>query len=193
MTLPVLPSPRLPKQGLIDIIKFCSGVGVVWGTAKRPHMGQTPGQEHAWIRLSLVSYVHVGGEDELRVIYDPVNDVRVNLLVGQRQFTTQVTARSMDPKLEAFDLCERVLYRLGTRLDNPEMQSVFPQGPLGPILSLNTWSGVRVQNEEVADDRIVLAASVDIKWNLVVYADPNQAGEGLLIESATVGPGTLLE
>lgn len=191
MTLPILPSPRVPKQGLIDIIKFCSGVGVVWGTAKRPHLGQTPGQEKAWIRLSLVSYVHVG-EDELRVIYDPVNDVRVNLLVGQRQFTIQVTARSMDPKLEAFDLCERVLYRLGTRLDNPKMQSVFPQGPLGPILSLNTWSGVRVQNEEVADDRVVLVASVDIKWNLVVYADPNQAGEGGFIESAK-GDGVLLE
>jgi hypothetical protein len=182
MTLPIVPSPRLPKQTLINIVKVCSGVGVVWGTARRPHMGQTAGKENAWIRLSILSYNRVG-VDELRTQFDPVNNVTDCILVGQRQFTLNITARSMDPTLEAFDLCERVAYRLRTST----ARDLF-----GDLLSLRDIQPIQVLNDEAADDRIVLAASMDVRWNSTVYTDPNEAGEGQFAESAKQ-TGQLLE
>ena len=182
MPQPILPSPRLPKQTLIDIVKACSGVGVSWVTDKGGHHGQRIGTENAWIKLQILSYSHVG-VDELRTMLDPVNNVSVVTLVGQRQFTLNLMARSMDPTLEAFDLCERVAYRLRT---------TAAQDHFGGVLSLRDIQAIHVLNEEVLDDRLVLAASMDIRWNSVVYTDPNEAGEGGFIQSAA-GNGTLLE
>jgi hypothetical protein len=186
--LPIPASPRLPKEALKKIFRTISGVGTVWGTEKRPNLGQAPGKEAAWLRLTVQSYQRVG-VDELRQMYDPVNNVLQNLLVGQRQFTLVVQARSLDKRLEAYDLCERCAYRLRT----PTARDLFPLGPTGlPILSLRDIQPTQVLSDEAADERIILVASMDVRFNSCVWADPNGAGEGLIIESAT-NTGTLLE
>ena len=182
MALPVVPSPRVPKATLLKIVEVCSGVAVVWGTAKRPHLGQTTSEENAWIQLSLLSYSHVG-VDERREELDVTNNINRCILVGQRQFTTSLMARSLDPEIEAFDLLERVAFRIRTAT----ARELF-----GPLLALRDIQPITVLNDVTADNRIILAASMDIRWNSTVFADPNEAGEGGFVGNAG-GSGTLFE
>ena len=60
MSLPVLPSPRLPKDQILAILERISGVQVVWSTASQGLLGQRANTEHAWLSVSLVESHEVG-------------------------------------------------------------------------------------------------------------------------------------
>jgi hypothetical protein len=178
VTQPVVPSPRLPKEQLIKLFKAISGVSVAWNTRRRPLLGHAPNNEPAWLLIGLQAWREVG-VDELRYQWNPVTNANDVIIVGQRQFTVDVKAFSLSEKLEAFDLCERVRFRLRT---------AFARALMIPILSLRDIQPIQQPPamEATPGGHIVLRADMDVRMNCVVGADPNDPGEGNVIESAEV-------
>jgi hypothetical protein len=165
----VQPSPRVPKAALLLLIQTLSGVQTMWRTDAAPAIpGMGPGLERARIWLRLTSYGSVG-VDEQREEYDPVADQNDIVNIGQRQLTLSIRAESLDANLEAFDLCERIRFRLRTWT----ARTLF--APAG--LSLRDVQPIAVLEQKV-DTRIMKVAVMDVRWNLVVFADPLVAGEG---------------
>lgn len=186
MGLPVLPSPRLLRETLKKILEQISGVQVVWYTSKRPHLGQRPGSERAWILASIQSYRSVG-IDELRQVYNQSLDRNDSIMVGQRLFTLVVNAESLDPKLQAFDLCERVRFRFRTQTARALMV---------PNLALVDFAPIVQHDEKLADvgggSRTLLAATLDVRMAAVVADDPNDPGEGDYIAQVDQATGGLI-
>lgn len=186
--LPVLPSPRLPREVLLTLVQTISGVPVVWSTRKRGFLGLKPGAEKAWIVLGAQSLLAVG-VDELRTLYDPAKDQNVQLLVGQRQFTLTVRAFSYDASLEAFDLCERVRFRMRTQT----ARAIFV-----PILALRDFGPTVTLDEETENTggviRTILVATLDVRMSFCVAADPGDANSYITSVNGPTGlvPGTLL-
>lgn len=174
----VQPSPRAPKAALIALIAKLSGVQTLWRTDKVPAIpGMGPGLEHARIFLRVTSYGSIG-TDELRQRYNAVTNANDNVLVGQRQFTLSVRAESLDANLEAYDLCERVRFRLRTEVArgifSPAFLSLRDVQPIAPF-------------EQRVDSRTMRVATMDIRWNLVVFEDPLDPGEGNWIQTVDGG------
>jgi hypothetical protein len=178
MTLPVLPSPRLPKDKLELLIRTISGVQCVWSTSRRPHLGQRPGTEQAWIFLSAQSLIGVG-VDELRQVFNPVTGQNDSITVGQRQCTLVLRAESLDPSLQAFDLLERVRFRL---------RGATARALMVPTISLRDIQATRVLPDAKVDmggtERALLCATMDVRLNFVVAADQLDPGEGDYIAAA---------
>lgn len=182
----ILPSPRIPKAVLIQLIATLSGVETLWRSdAVPPAPGRGAGLERARIWLRLSSYTSQG-VDEQRAVFNVTTGQNSVVNVGQRQFTLNVKAESFTPTIEAFDLCERVRFRLRTQT----ARAIFVPAKLGlrDVQAITAF-------ESVADSRTVLCASMDIRWNYVVFADPNDPNEGDWIaqaDGAGVIPATLL-
>jgi hypothetical protein len=177
----VSPSPRLPKATLIQLIQLTSGLqSVVWATDRRPHLGQQPGREHAWITLAMQSWQNIG-VDELRYSFNAATGNNDSVTVGQRSFTLVVRASSLDPTLEAFDLLERIRFRL---------RSAQARALMVPTLALRDIQAIQTFPDAVANAggvaRTLLSASMDVRMLCVVGADQGDAGEGTFIETAPV-------
>lgn len=193
MTQPVQPSPRLLRDQLLLILRTISKVQCVWATRKQPHLGQQDPEisnERAWIKASLQSWQSIG-IDEQRQQYNPVTDQNDTLVVGQRRFTLVVRAESNDPKLEAFDLCERVRFRFRSQTARALMVPVLALIDFGPIVTHQAFADVGGTKREM------LAATLDVRMAGVVADDPLDPGEGgyiATVDAATGGliPGTLL-
>lgn len=170
----VQPSPRAPKAVFLELIGTLSRVQAIWRTDKAPVApGEAPGLEHARIWLRISSYNAVGVDEE-REQYDSVADQNAIINVGQRQLTLSLRAESLDANLEAYDLCERVRFRLRTRT----ARAIFAPANL----SLRDIQPTIVF-EQRADSRTMRVATMDVRWNLVVFADPNDPGEGNYIRT----------
>ena len=182
MTAPVTPSPRLPKPLLLQILQQLSGVQVVWRTAQRPHLGQQPGTEHAWIVASVQSWRAVG-VDELRQVYNATTNALDNMTVGQRLFTLVLRGYSLDATLEAVDLLERVRFRLRSATARNLMVPTLALVDFGPMMSLP---------DEVTSvgnvARAIRVATLDVRMACVVAADQGDPGEGGFIASAPLPP-----
>lgn len=161
----VLPSPRLPKALLLQLITTISGVQVVWVTDKRPGiLGQQAGKEHAWITLALQSWKNEG-VDELRYVFNPATQNNDAMTIGQRSFTLVCKAYSLDPNLEAFDLLERVRFRLRSGTARSIMVPVLALRDIQPIA---TFPESLAQAGQAA--RTLLAAQMDVRMLCVVGA-----------------------
>ncbi len=176
----IQPSPRVPKAVLQTLIETLSGVQAVWSTDPSPDLGRRAGTERAWIILNLQSFRNVG-TDELRQAYDPTTDSNVNLQLGNRQFTLSCGARSLDATLEAYDLLERVRFRLRTAT----ARAIFAPANL----SLRDIQAVQVLSGKVAGTQALKAASMDVRWNWMAAADPLDPGQGDYIATVN-GDGT---
>jgi hypothetical protein len=180
MTAPVTPSPRLPKPLLLQILQQISGVQCVWRSAQRPHLGQQPGTEHAWIVASAQSWRAVG-VDELRQVYNATTNALDNMTVGQRLFTLTLRAESLDANLDALDLLERVRFRL---------RSATARNLMVPTLALVDFQAIQTLPDQVATAggvaRALKVAHLDVRMACVVAADQGDPGEGGFIQSATL-------
>lgn len=178
MTQPVIPSPRLPKERLLRLFRTIAGVSVVWNTRHRGLLGYPTAGETAWLLIGIQAWREVG-VDDLRYKWNPATETNDETVVGQRQFTVDVKAFSMSEKLEAFDLCERVRFRLRSQTAREIMI---------PILSLRDIQPIQQPPamEATKGGHIVLRADMDVRMNCVVGADPNDAGGGNTIGSAQV-------
>lgn len=184
----VQPSPQLPRELFLELFRTISAVQCFWFSRKRPPVaGQRPNTENAWIDLTLTTAGSYG-VDELRQQYNAQKDRNDNLLVGQRNCTIQVKARSFLADLEGYDLCERVRFRLRTQVARAIMV---------PVVSLRDIQPTIILPDEKSGDgtRLLSVAVMDVRFNYVVAADPNDPGEGDYIKSVNGGgniPGTLL-
>ena len=133
----VMPEPGIfPKEQILKIVRTCvrplrtfRGVQVVWHTDPRPMLGNDT-TERAWIVVSLGSTGGIGCE-ELRTQLNVDTNDREALLVAQRKFTMTLRAYSLDPKLEAFDVLNRVRFYINTAPGgDPSMapQPLLPDG-----------------------------------------------------------------
>jgi hypothetical protein len=177
---PIYPSPRFPKDLILEILAFCAQVPVTWKTRKQPHRGQQPGQEHAWIEVSVADLDEVG-EHELRTQYDPASDTRSQIVIGRREGVTILKASSLDETLEAYDLLERVRFRL----HNKPARDLF-----GGIISLRDVPKIRPLEDEEAAGRTILCATMSVRWNYFLAADPEEPGSSGYV--ATVNGGTVV-
>ena len=184
-TQPVQPSPRVPKDQLLKIVKTISQVQCVWSTAKRPQLGLAPNTEPAWIYLGVQSLV-AKGVDELRMIYDPAADQNRLLLIGERQFTLVVRAMSLSPSIEAYDLCERVRFGFRRQTARDLMVPTIALRDFGPIQTFPEYTESDGQIQ-----RPVLMATLDVRLACVVSADPDDLNEGNYIKTAAVEPGVV--
>jgi hypothetical protein len=188
-TQPVLPSPRFPKALILELVRTLAEVQCVWTTARRNLQGLRPGTEMAWMICGLQSYVEVG-TDELRVAYDPTADRNVESLRGQRNFTLVLRAQSLDARLEAFDLCERVRFRMRTTTARAIMVPILALRDFGPTTTLpdSTYDVGGTQ-------RALLEATLDVRMACVVAADPGDPGNYIATvdpsaSSMVIGPAT---
>lgn len=175
----VEPSPKLPKQQLLTLFETISGVQVRWNTGQRPLLGQRPGTEKAWLLVGLQGWRELG-TDELRVKYNPETNSNDEMLIGQRTFTAALQAFSLDPELDAYDLLERVRFRVRTQAARALMV---------PILALRDFQQILVLPPDQAatvGGHIVLRATMDVRMNCVIGASPNDPGGGGIIETAPV-------
>lgn len=176
----VLPSPRLPKGQILALVQAISGVQCVWSTAKRPQLGAQPGLEHAWIELTAQSWRGIG-VDELRQVLNPVTNALDNMTIGQRAFTLVLKAKSLDLNLEAFDLLERVRFRI---------RSAGARAIMVPTLALVDLQPIQTFPESTysvgAVSRVLLTASMDVRMACVVAAPQGDAGDGDFITVAPV-------
>ena len=177
----VVPSPRLPKDKLVKLFEFVSGVQVPWSTARRGLLGLRPKTERAWLVLSVSAWQELG-TDELRVKWNAERQANDELLCGQRAFTANLQAFSLDPGLTAIDLCERVRFRLRTKAARALMI---------PTIALRDFQAV-VQLPPIEDavpgGHIIDRASLDVRMLCSVSADPNDPGGGGVIETADLPP-----
>lgn len=178
----VEPSPRLPKKQLLKLFETLSGVQVVWNTGQRGLLGYRPGTERAWLLIGMQAWQQLG-VDELRLTWNPKLNANTELLVGQRAFTVPVQAFSIDPELEAYDLCERVRFRLRT---------MTARSLMTPVLALrDIQQAVQLPAEDLQQmagglSHIVLRASMDVRMLCVVGDGPNDAGGGGIIATAPI-------
>lgn len=171
------PSPRLPKEQLLTLIRTLSGVQVAWRTSKRGLLGQRPGTETAWILVSAQSYVAIG-VDDLRRTWNPLTNENDALLVGQRAFTLNLQAFSIDTSLQAFDLLERVAFR---------MRTTTARSLMVPTVALRTIQAITDLDDIVAPSgHIVLHATMDIRMLSVVGAELDDPGASSIIETAEI-------
>jgi hypothetical protein len=183
MTLPVLPSPRLPISTLIKIVQTISGVQVVWNTSKRPLLALRPGQEKSWVLIGMNSWREIG-IDELRYVWNPTTNNNDAMLVGQRGFTMTVQCFSLDATLQAFDLAQRIAFRIRTATARQFMVPTLAIQDIQPIITHNDLT-------DPVSKHLVLYATVDIRMLCVVAADPNVPDGGEIIETAEVIPPVL--
>jgi hypothetical protein len=180
--LPVTPSPRFPLERLLTLVRTISGVQAVWSTKKRGFLGLRPGTEMAYLVVSSQSNLGIG-VDELRVQYDPARNENAMMLRGQRSVTIVLRAISFTQTLQAFDLLERVRFRMRTKVARDIMVPTIALKDFGPIVNLEdetqTSGGVSI---------IALAATMDMRLLYVVGADPGDAGQGDFIATVN-GPG----
>lgn len=184
MTQPILPSPRFPRETLLQVLNLVSGVQVVWSSLKRPLQGLRPGTENAWLIAGVQSYRSVG-VDERRFSFNPSTGQNDVIVVGQREFTLVVRARSLNADILAFDLLERVRFRLRGTPAKSLMIPTIALVDFGPIVDLpdSTFT--------VGDVRRAMSeATLDVMMACIVSADPGEPGEGDWIQS--VAPATAI-
>lgn len=171
----VLPSPRLPKATFLELVRALSQVQVSWQTAVQGLNGAAPASEKAWINAS-VTTIAPHGVDELRTRYNAARDANEYLLIGRRWLTLNLRAWSLDATLEASDLLTRVTFRLHTL----GARAIFVPAKL----SLRDVQPVHVYSDKTATAggvaRAIQAATVDIRWNWTIAADPLDASGGEL-------------
>lgn len=131
------------------------------------------------------------GIDEQRQQYNSTTDQNDTIVVGQRRFTLVVQAKSLDPKIEGFDLCERVRFRFRSQTARVLMVPVLAIIDFGPIVPQEAYADVG------GTERALLQATLDVRMAGVVADDPLDPGEGAYIaqvDQASGGtiPGTLL-
>ena len=185
MTLPVIPSPRLPKAKLLTLVKTIAEVQTVWNTGSRGLLGYRPGTERAWILVGMQGWRELG-TDELRVEWNAAENRNDEIVMGQRTFTMTLQSFSLDASLEAFDLLERVRFRMRSETARAIMVPTLALKDFKPI---QTLPNLEAQAGNVS--HIVLRASLDVGMNCVVGTDPNDPGEGHVIESVTVATPTV--
>ena len=179
---PVVPSPRLPRAQLLTLYRTLAGVQVVWNTGNRPLLGYRPGTERAWALLGIQGIQQLG-TDELRYTWNAKENRNDEVLVGQRTFTASFQAFSIDAELEAYDLCERVRFRMRTQTARALMV---------PFLALRDFQNIQqpppeqMQVAAGGPAHIVLRATMDVRMLAVVGDGPNDAGGGGVIATAPV-------
>lgn len=179
---PFAPSPRLPKEQLLQVLRVASGVQTVWSTDRRGVLGAKPGSDKAWLLVS-VSALSNDGTDEARSAYDPKLDENQFLQGGWRSCVVSLRAVSIDPKLEAFDLLGRVRFQLRTS----KCQDLF-----AGVLALHEIHPIVTMSEEL-EDRVVLAAVMDVGFGYVEQADPLDPEQGgYATGTDAVNNGTLI-
>jgi hypothetical protein len=186
----IVPSPRLPKQALLQLVATLSGCQVLWRTDAAPAVpGIAPGTERAriWIRVSSFGEI---GVDEERELYNVNTGMNELLNIGQRQFTLSCRAEGFTPQsqIEPYDLLERVRFRMRTET----AKAIFAPANL----SLRDIQPM-ISSEMRVDNRMIPFATMDIRWNWVAIWDPNPDNEleGNWIQTVDVNnvvPGTLL-
>jgi len=181
-TGPVVPSPRLPKEQLLTLYRTLAGVQVVWNTGNRPLLGYRPGTERAWVLIGLQSWRELG-TDELRYTWNAKENRNDEVLVGQRAFTVPVQAFSIDESLEAYDLCERIRFRLRAQTARALMVPTLALQDLQPIVQP---APEQLQVAAGGPAHIVLRATMDVRMLCCIGDGPNDAGGGGIIESAAV-------
>jgi len=123
------------------------------------------------------------GTDELRYSWNEATGQNDEILVGQRSFTVPVQAFSIDPTLEAFDLCERIRFRMRTETARKLMV---------PTLALRDFQNiVQLPPDQLTVNgigHIVLRATLDVRMLCVVGAELNDPGGTNIIETTEVPP-----
>jgi hypothetical protein len=174
-----IPSPRVPKSTLIRLIQTISGTQTVWATDPTPQLGQGQGLERAFVKLSLSGFRSVG-VDELRQAFDETTQQNVSVLLGNRQFTLTCKCASLEPRiLEAYDLAERIRFRMRTQV----ARGIF----VPAYLSLRDMGPVVPAYDRIAGSQVLLAAALDIRFNWLSWADPLDPNEGGWIETVNGG------
>jgi hypothetical protein len=169
---------------LLTLYSTLSGVQCREDTGARPLLGQRPGTEAAWLLVQVQSIIELG-TDELLVQYNAATGNNDEYLVGQRTFTCVMQAFSLDATLKAYDLLERVRFRLRTATARALMvptiglRDFMPVQALPPIVPATPGG------------HIVLRASLDVRLNCVLGAPPNDPGGGDVIATAVVPPPTI--
>ena len=103
--------------------------------------------------------------------------------MGQRAFTVPVQAFSIDETLEAYDLCERIRFRLRTQTARALMVPTLALQDLQPIVQP---APEQLQVAAGGPAHIVLRATMDVRMLCCIGDGPNDAGGGGIIESAAV-------
>jgi hypothetical protein len=166
----VQPSPRIPKQTLLQLIATLSGVQTLWRSDRAPAIpGESPGLEHARIWLKITTYAN-NGTDEQRLQYDAAADTNDLLNVGQRQFTLSIRAECFNPisEIEAYDLCERIRFRLRTAT----ARSIFSPANLA-LRDVQPIAAFEQKVDVGGTSRMIPCATMDVRWNWVATGDPN--------------------
>jgi hypothetical protein len=184
--LPVTPSPRFPREQILRIVRTAAEVPAIWVTLRRGFLAPRPATEKAWIFVGLSAYQSVG-VDEVRQVYAPPPiDQNQTILVGQRQFTLTLRAESLDTTLEAFDLLERVRFR---------MRSATIRALMTPTIALRDFAAMVPLGDETVNlggmAMAIQVATLDIRMACVVGADPQDLGEENYIASAEIPPGVV--
>ena len=179
-----LPTPRIPKCRIVEIVTYASGVPTVWQTSKRPNLIPNGQNERAFILLSAQSPGQVGTDEERTELDETTNNLDV-VIGSHRTVTITLRAFSWDPQLEAYDLCERV--RFGLNRDAIRALMV-------PTIALVSCERTNVLTDQEVQGRVILSASMDIRLRAVLQTDPQNANEGNWIETVDEGgiiPATL--
>lgn len=171
-TLPVLPSPRLPKTLLLQILAQASGVPCYWATDRQAQKGGRSNAEKAWVTVGVQSYVWTGWDEVIRG-YDPARDVITEVVAAHRTFTLALKCFSRDASLEAYDLAERIRFRFST----PTIRALMI-----PTIALIDMMPVRIYETDL-DTFTVLVAQMDIRLKIAFGVDPMDSNEGGYIKS----------
>lgn len=178
----VQPSPRFPKKQLRDMVEAISGVQAQWVTDRQAHWGQDSTREQARIIVGMQAYRSVG-HDERRIQYDAQTGGNDFFAVGVRQFTMTLRAESLDPNLEAFDLLERVRFRLRGQIARSYMVPILSLRDVQPIVMLPAAS---------SGGRSMSVGTMDVRFNLMVGADPMDPNEHDIIETVNAAEGGVI-
>ena len=151
--LPQLPSPRFPKETMLEALRLASGVQTIWKTDREPAFNQRASQEKARIVVGLTAYSSVF-IDEKRVAFNAVTQQNDSIVVARRYFPLGLTAESLDHTIEAFDLLERVRVRL---------RSERILAMLRPTIALRDIKNIVPLNDVWRDNLNVPTAKMDVR------------------------------
>ncbi len=121
------PLIQFPRAELRDLIKEITDTAVVWDSEPEPLLGQVNGRPGYWVQLGLL-HTTTKGQDENKVIYDPINEINGVTQVSYRIYTVHFRVISYNMLIPAFDVMDQIrrgLRSLTTQTDFLELGLAF--------------------------------------------------------------------
>ena len=178
-----LPQDKVPKDQLLAIVRAASGVQVVWDTDERPHLGQEPSEEWAWLEIGATGSKDIGvDEQRAQPNTATVPPTQSAIVVGRRRCTVNLMAYSLDRGIDAADLCGRVRFGF-------HRQAV--RDLMAPTLALIRFERIVRLPQYTRDGRVCLRANMDVQMAYVVAADVGDSAASGYILSVGSANGTL--